>query len=62
MLPDDPQHVRWFLTSNINKIEAEQSVFIKDQIQGGQRLDPSTFVIQVSGYSSHITPIRIILS
>ncbi|ETD04220.1 hypothetical protein N568_0109120 [Lactococcus garvieae TRF1] len=53
MLPDDPQHVRWFLTSNINKTEVEQPVFIKDQIQGGQRLDPSTFVIQVIGYAGY---------
>ncbi|WP_148669256.1 Cna B-type domain-containing protein [Lactococcus kimchii] len=47
MLPQDTQHVRWFLNINSGRVEVDSGVIIKDQIQSGQRLDPSTFVISV---------------
>ncbi|HBL1647359.1 TPA: collagen-binding MSCRAMM adhesin Acm, partial [Enterococcus faecium] len=45
MLPEDTKHIRWFLNINNNGTYVEQPVKISDEIQSGQRLDPSTFEI-----------------
>ena len=45
MLPEDTDHVRWFLNINNNKAYVEQDVRILDEIQPGQTLDPSSFEI-----------------
>ncbi|MGL9868467.1 Cna B-type domain-containing protein [Enterococcus sp. DIV0691] len=55
MLPEDTQHVRWFLNINNNKAYVEKEVYIIDEIQRGQRLDPDTFEIttEMNGYSKN---------
>ncbi|EMF0554963.1 collagen-binding MSCRAMM adhesin Acm [Enterococcus faecium] len=45
MLPEDTEHIRWFLNINNDGTYVEQPVKISDEIQSGQRLDPSTFEI-----------------
>ncbi|WP_165002728.1 MULTISPECIES: Cna B-type domain-containing protein [unclassified Enterococcus] len=45
MLPEDTQHIRWFLNINNNASYVEQEVRITDAIQSGQRLEPSTFEV-----------------
>ncbi|MFK4908827.1 Cna B-type domain-containing protein, partial [Lactococcus petauri] len=47
MLPEDTDHVRWFLNINNNKSYVEQEVRVLDEIQPGQVLDPSSFEIVV---------------
>ncbi|HDL0574810.1 Cna B-type domain-containing protein [Staphylococcus aureus] len=49
MLPEDTDHVRWFLNINNEKKAVTKPITIKDQIQGGQQLDLSTLAIQVQG-------------
>ncbi|WP_270332045.1 collagen binding domain-containing protein [Lactococcus lactis] len=51
MLPQDTQHIRWFLNINSGRVEVDDAVIIKDQIQVGQQLDPSTFIINVDDVS-----------
>ncbi|MCT3092733.1 Cna B-type domain-containing protein [Lactococcus lactis] len=55
MLPQDTQHIRWFLNINYGRVEVDNSVIIKDQIQRGQQLDPSTFVINVDDVNGNKT-------
>ena len=45
MLPQDTDHVRWFLCINDNKAYVSQDVRILDEIQPGQKLDPASFEI-----------------
>ncbi|HEC2244369.1 TPA: Cna B-type domain-containing protein, partial [Staphylococcus delphini] len=52
MLPDDPDHVRWFLNVNTGKKYATKDMVIKDQIQGGQTLDINSFNITIEGTHS----------
>lgn len=49
MLVDDTDHVRWFLNINNNRSYVEKDIYIIDNIQGGQRLDDSSFSITVTG-------------
>ncbi|WP_169710784.1 Cna B-type domain-containing protein [Staphylococcus lutrae] len=53
MLPEDPNHVRWFLNVNTGKNYSDQNMLIKDQIQGGQTLDVDSFNITIDGAHSH---------
>lgn len=50
MLPDDVNHIRWFLNINNEKAYADEEVYIEDCIQGGQELDPDSFEILVYGH------------
>ncbi|MDN3109679.1 Cna B-type domain-containing protein [Enterococcus faecalis] len=50
MLPQDTDHVRWFLTINENKAYVSQDVRILDEIQSGQKLDPASFEIVTNSY------------
>lgn len=50
MLTTDTEHVRWFLNINTQKADVVKDIIIKDQIQGGQKLDLSSLTIQVEGY------------
>lgn len=52
MLVDDTDHVRWFLNINNNRSYVEQDIYIIDNIQGGQRLDDSSFSITVTGQNA----------
>ena len=52
MLPDDINHIRWFLNINNEKAYADEDVYIEDSIQGGQELDPDSFEILVYGYNA----------
>ena len=49
MLPNDTEHVRWFLQINNDKKYVEKPIHILDSIQGGQELDPNSFDITVEG-------------
>lgn len=49
MLPEDTEHVRWFLAINNEKAHSLKEVRIEDSIQPGQRLLPESFEITVEG-------------
>lgn len=47
MYTNDTDHIWWWLNINNNKGSVEDKVYIKDEIQDGQILDPSSFEITV---------------
>ena len=49
ILPDDTDHVRWFLAINNNKSYVDEDIRIEDNIGKGQQLDPDSFSISVDG-------------
>ena len=51
MQPDDTDHVRWFLNMNNEKAYVDDRIYVTDQIQPGQTLDPKSFDITVEGYN-----------
>ncbi|WP_381420284.1 Cna B-type domain-containing protein [Staphylococcus hyicus] len=56
MLTNDTEHVRWFLNINTQKAYVSKDITIKDQIQGGQKLDLNSFEINVEGnYPNYLT-------
>ncbi|WP_105134785.1 collagen binding domain-containing protein [Streptococcus suis] len=50
MLPEDTEHVRWFLNINNEKAYVDSDIRIEDEIQPGQTLDLNSFDITVGGY------------
>ncbi|HFD1718371.1 TPA: SpaA isopeptide-forming pilin-related protein, partial [Enterococcus faecium] len=54
MLPEDTERVRWFLNINNNKSYVEQPVYVLDEIQSGQKLDPSTFELIVENTTQKV--------
>lgn len=49
MQTDDTNHIRWFLNINNERKYVDKDIVVKDQIQGGQQIDLSSFSIQVQG-------------
>lgn len=49
MLPNDTQHVRWWLTGNMNREVVFGDVYIVDEIQPGQEMDWNSFQISFKG-------------
>ena len=52
MLPEDTEHVRWFLVINNENVHSDDRVYIEDTIQPGQQLIPESFEIIITGAHS----------
>lgn len=49
MYPEDSDHIRWWLSGNLNKEWLRQDIYIEDRIQEGQEMDWDSFQISFTG-------------
>lgn len=54
MYTNDTNHVNWWLLVNPSKVYSEKNVYIQDEIQGGQTLEPDSFEIVVTWYDGYV--------
>lgn len=49
MSPEDTNHVRWWLSGNLNKEWLGSDIYIEDKIQDGHEMDWNSFMISFTG-------------